>query len=65
MTVPEPPPELLLYINCEKFQCLPEFGGWYEQSPEICFAFSLITSIINEEEGKKASAVSKANKRKR
>lgn len=48
-TILSPPPELLLYINCERFNVLPDSGGWYDQTPEVCFAFSLIGSIIEEE----------------
>jgi hypothetical protein len=49
-----PPPELSLFSMCKEFNCLPYSGGWYDQDPEICAAFQLISGIIAEEENKKA-----------
>ena len=49
-----PPSELSLFIMCKEFQCLPYSGGWYDQDPDICKAFALISNVISEEESKKA-----------
>jgi len=49
-----PPPELSLYVRCREFNCLPDAGGWYDQSPYVCTVFSLIKSIEAEEENKKS-----------
>jgi hypothetical protein len=38
---------------CKEFNCLPDSGGWYDQSPDICEKFEIITKIISEEESKK------------
>jgi len=48
-----PPPELSLYVRCKNFSCLPDSGGWYDQSPHVCTTFSLIYLIESEEEAKK------------
>ena len=48
-----PPPMLSLYVMCEKFRCLPDSGGFYDQSPEVCEKFQIINGIINEEEERK------------
>jgi hypothetical protein len=53
-------PELLLYIQCDKFHCLPNAGGWYDQKPELCDAFTVIMGIISDEENKKTK---KANRK--
>jgi hypothetical protein len=50
----DPPSELSLFIACKEFQCLPHSGGWYDQDPDICQAFMLISGVISEEESKKA-----------
>ena len=49
-----PPSELSLFIMCQEFHCLPHSGGWYDQDPDICQAFALISNVISEEEAKKA-----------
>ncbi len=43
-----PKPELLLYIACKKFHCLPNAGGWYDQSTEVCENFMIIGNAIEE-----------------
>jgi len=49
-----PPPELVLYINCKNWNCLPDKGGWYDQNPYVCDIFSFIDDIVSQEESKRA-----------
>ena len=44
---------LSLFAMCDRFHCLPNKGGWYDQSPEICRGFSIIHSIVSDEENKR------------
>jgi len=48
-----PPPELSLYSKCKEFHCLPDAGGWYDQSHHVCKTFSIISAIEAEEQAKK------------
>jgi hypothetical protein len=46
-----------LYVNCKRFRCLPEAGGWLDQDPDICGAFEAIAQeyeVWEEEERRKA-----------
>lgn len=60
--------EVRLYNICKDFNCLPEAGGWYDQDPEICWAFNEISSAISEyhhEEEVKQKRASKVPKGQR
>jgi hypothetical protein len=48
-----PLPELSLFATCKANNCLPDAGGWYDQSPEVCEMFTIFNSIVSEEEAKK------------
>jgi len=52
-SVINPPPELSLYSKCKEFHCLPDAGGWYDQSHHVCKTFSIISAIEAEEQAKK------------
>lgn len=54
-----PPPSLSLFIMCKEFQCLPNTGGWYDQDPDICTAFEVISNVISEVEHDKAKQAKK------
>jgi hypothetical protein len=44
---------------CKEFGCLPNAGGWYDQDPEICTAFEIISNVISEVEHDKAKQAKK------
>jgi len=39
---------------CKELNCLPYAGGWFDQDPEICQDFKIISNVIAEEEDKKS-----------
>jgi len=39
---------------CKEFNCLPHLGGWFDQDPDICNAFKIISNVIADEENKKS-----------
>lgn len=59
-----PMPELLLFMACKDFNCLPNAGGWYDQSPEVCESFMIIQNAVNEEKNAEIEKQNRKNKRK-
>lgn len=45
--IANPDPRLAIYVDCKTWNCLPQAGGWYDQDPEICEAFTVIENEIN------------------
>jgi len=39
---------LAIYVRCKEWQVLPDKGGWFDQNPDICEAFSIMDDEINK-----------------
>ena len=46
--IANPDPRLAIYVDCHTWNTLPQSGGWYDQDPEICEAFTVIENEINK-----------------
>jgi len=52
--IANPDPRLAIYVDCHTWNCLPQGGGWYDQDPEICEAFTVIENEVNKVKNEKA-----------
>lgn len=41
----DPPPELILAWSCERWNCLPETGGYYDQDHQTVYRMAVFSNI--------------------
>lgn len=42
-----PPPDLLLAMNCERWNCLPDAGGYFDQQYDVMYRMNICSNVYN------------------